>query len=163
MDDSAFQTYLIVCEVYVEPGNGRFVVDHKFIVDLIDARLVRYFGNESEIFIWKEIEILGKCCFTTVTISLMSKQKVFRFESAGKLREIEEACFIGCSFQALSIPQTVEVLGPVAFASGLLISPNPHNFRNLSLRGFHGIGLRIDSVQFEPDSNLRRIDPGCFQ
>jgi hypothetical protein len=66
------------------------------------------------------------------------------FESDSRLKLIESVCFRGCSFTSICIPQSVEVLGNGCFA------------------GFSGDDSQLETVAFEPDSHLKRIERTCF-
>jgi hypothetical protein len=85
-----------------DQNNLRFSIDRYFIVDKIENRLVRYFGDSVGIGIWQEIEILGEFCFAR------SKLESITFESKSRLTRIEDSCFSNCSLKSICIPQNVD-------------------------------------------------------
>jgi hypothetical protein len=48
--------------VSVESGNRQFNVDRDFLVDVVDSIVIRYFGQDGDAFVWKEVKVLGNSC-----------------------------------------------------------------------------------------------------
>jgi hypothetical protein len=65
IDGSAFRG-ITVLSVSIEPGNSRFVLEHDFLVDVIDHKLIRNLSTLCQITIPCEIEILARVVFLDV-------------------------------------------------------------------------------------------------
>jgi hypothetical protein len=119
--------------IIVDQNNHRFSIDRYFIVDKIENRLVRYFGDSVRIIIWKKVEIFGKSCFAS------SKLESITFESESRLTRIGHSCFSNCSLKSIIIPRNVEILPKSCFARS-----------------------QMKSITFESESRLTRIEDSCF-
>jgi hypothetical protein len=120
--------------ITVDQNNHRFLIDRHFVIDNIEMRLVRYFGDCAGVVIWKAVEILGQSCFAD------SKLELLTFESDSRLTRIEDSCFQNCSLKSICIPRHVEMLGKSCFAES-----------------------KLELLTFENDSRLTRIEDSCFQ
>jgi hypothetical protein len=78
--------------IAVDANNSHFSIDHNFVVDKIEMRVVRYFGESKKIYIWKEIKILGTQCFAGC-----KEFGSITFEKESRLSRIEDSCFSNCS------------------------------------------------------------------
>jgi hypothetical protein len=97
--------------VDIDPANLCYQLRFDFIVDCRTAKLVRYFGTESEILIRDEIEQIGEYCFEECN-SVSS----IVFGADSKLFHFEENAFSACrGLLSLSIPMAVEVIDDTCF------------------------------------------------
>jgi hypothetical protein len=125
LDSSAF---LGVSEISIsiEPGNLHLAVRSDFVLDSSGARLIRYFGDESDVIVPFYVETLSLSCFSYChSLSSVS------FENDSKLRRIESDAFSHSTLKSIIISQNVEFIDGSAFSTiaALLISidtDNPH-------------------------------------
>jgi hypothetical protein len=115
--------------VTVDPGSRFFRVCGEFVVDISGVRLVRYFGNEREVAIWRDVEEVSMACFN----GCESISSVI-FEPGCKVRRFGVFAFAGCSsLHSICIPASVETierecfsrcwkLSDVTFESGCRVS-----------------------------------------
>jgi hypothetical protein len=115
--------------ITVDVKNVCFSIDRYFVVDNREKGLVLYFGESSGVYIWKEIEVLGKSCFACSNLETVT------FESESRLTRIEESCFEKCSMKSICIPRNVEILGKSCFYSS-----------------------KLESFTFESESRLTRME-----
>jgi hypothetical protein len=123
-------------EICIESGNPFFRVSWPFLLDFEGSRIVRYFGDETEVTIPRDIETLGSSSFSCCDISTI------RFESMSKLSLIDRNTFSFCQYlQSISIPSSVTILHASCFA----------------------ICSLLQIVSFEPDSQLVSIGDSAFR
>jgi hypothetical protein len=181
IDGSAFigikQNY-----VSIESGQKRFAISKKFLVDIIDHRLIRNFSSLSCVTILSDIEIFGSNCF-----SFCKSLSSISFESNSRLTRIESKAFRRSSLQSIVIPRNVEILGSSCFkwcesfssisfeSNSRLIRIESKAFRYSSLqsieipRNVEIIGLlcfsdckSLLSISFESNSRLKRLESQVF-
>jgi hypothetical protein len=181
-----------ITKISIESGNSRFAVIDDFLVDITEAKLIRYFGSSPVIIVSRAIEIIGRHCFGHCK-SLSS----LTFEPGSKLTQIERAALLGCSsLKSIVIPASVTtIMGTSVSGSGIrhisVEEGNAHfcvighfllSFARTSLIAFFGITATVtvdrkiqvlcdccfagrdtlSRVEFESDSELRRIEWGAF-
>jgi hypothetical protein len=119
--------------ITVDAKNSRFLIDRDFVIDKLEMRVVRYFGESVRVYIWKEFRILGNLCF-----SLCQLESII-FESGSRQTRIDESCFKDCSLKSICIPRNAEIIGKSCFYVS-----------------------KLESITFEKESCLTRIDESCF-
>jgi hypothetical protein len=126
-----------ISSIRIEDGNSNFHVVGPFLFDYARTSLLRFFGQDPEVFtIDQSIEIIGALCFSH-SKSLWG----ISFEAGSRLRRIEEGAFEMCSsLKSITIPASVEILGTKCFCE----------CRSLL------------TVLFESHSQLRRIEDEAF-
>jgi hypothetical protein len=101
-------------------------------------------NHGTRICIPRNVEMLGKSCFAGDYTKANSLESII-FESDSRLTRIEDSCFKCCSLKSMCIPRNVEMLGKLCFAGDY------EKFNSL------------ESITFENDSRLIRIEDSCFQ
>jgi hypothetical protein len=99
-----------VKSVTISRENPFFFVKRMMVMDKNDKKLIRYFGSESQVFIKREIEVIGEFCFCRCR----SVCEVI-FEEGSRLRQIEESAFDGSGLTKIRIPSSVEAIGQFCF------------------------------------------------
>jgi hypothetical protein len=123
-------------DIRVERNSQSFSVLGRFLVDLGQRSVVRYFGEDSLVTVPKGIAVLSAFSFRGCEFV-----KEIRFEMDSRVCEIGSAGFSECrSLTSICIPNTVEVIGSNCF--------------------WHCDSLC--EVMFESPSKLRRIESGGF-
>jgi hypothetical protein len=82
--------------------------------EIADSRFVCYRGSSQSVVIPKDIEILGKSCFSK------SRLESIIFKNESRLTRIEDSCFSRCSLKSISIPRNIEILGKSCFCASRL-------------------------------------------
>jgi hypothetical protein len=124
-------------EILVENGNRHFAVRRSFLVDLQGIRIVRYFGQGSEVAVPDVIETIGlysfEGCDVLVSVS---------FGTSSRLSRIEAHAFFDCSALTwICIPSSVTSLALACFG------------RCSSLR----------AIAFRSDSKLATLGDSTFE
>jgi hypothetical protein len=142
IDGSAFNyTQIRAWSISIDPANRRFVVDRSFLIDVIDAVAVRYFGLDDEVVLWKEIQIVGHWCFCRSSIKHIS------FESESKLMQIEEFCLYGCArLERLDIPRSVVRVDQLGDVRTFIVAES-ESYHVLNRRRCH---LMMYGLELEP-------------
>jgi hypothetical protein len=91
-------------------GNSFFILENNVMYSKDGKRLIRYFGGGNEFTIKKNVEIIGKECFSHCE-SLCE----VRFETGCKVREIGRSAFCRSGLKSVKIPSSVEILGKSCF------------------------------------------------
>jgi hypothetical protein len=99
-----------------QSANRRFHASDEFLIDLIEFRLVRYFGKSTEVVISRSIQIFDDSCFAN------SKLERLSFESDSKLVRIEDRCFYRCPMKVIWIPRHVDLIAGSAFEESAIES-----------------------------------------
>jgi hypothetical protein len=121
--------------IIVQDGNKRFGTEGKFFIDLVEAKVIRFYAvTRRSAVVPNTIRILGSCCFSWTQMESLG------FESECQVKQIEESCFTQSSLKAICIPRSVEVIGKRAFSR---------------CRG-------LEVLTFETQSKLKRLDDECF-
>jgi hypothetical protein len=129
--------------VSLEPGNKTFILENRFLIDVLHHVLIRNFSTSSKSEIVNRIEILGLFSFSDCT-SLSS----FTFESTACLTRIEVQTFSNSPLQSILLAGSVEILGSKCFSScESLSSITSESISRL---------IRIESEAFS-NSSLRSI------
>jgi hypothetical protein len=110
IDSSAF-TGVQLSSIWIESRNETFVVEYRFVIDVMHHKLILNLVQSSEKLIPNSVEILGSGCFSSCK-SLSS----ITFESGSRLTRIESAASRGSSLQSIIIPSSVEVLRSKCFS-----------------------------------------------
>jgi hypothetical protein len=100
-----------VKEVSICRENPFLVHDELFIKSYDKKVLIRYIGNDSEIMIGREVEIISKGCFKGCESILEVK-----FERGSKLERIESYAFYGIALERIQIPMSVDFIGNDCFS-----------------------------------------------
>jgi hypothetical protein len=129
--------------------NRRFYASDEFLVDLIQFRLVRYFGKSTEVALARSIRILDSLCFAN------SKLERLSFESDSKLVRIDDRCFYRCPMKVIWIPRHVDFIAGSAFQESAIESIffEPVNQRFVFQEGF-----LIDRIESRIVRCLNRSD-----
>jgi hypothetical protein len=90
----------------------------------------------------RSVVVLGRSAFEDVVVDILV------FESESRLRQIADFCFAGSTLTSICIPKSVEFIGKFCFNAGW----GQHTDRS----------NRIETVTFEPGSQLKRIEESCF-
>jgi hypothetical protein len=110
MDGSAFLGCPLEA-IDIDPGNLRFIVRGNTLVTSDGTEIVRSFGDEREIFVGSEVEVLQKLCFE----SSRHLTKLI-FESVSKLRKICRSALSDCdSLRRIVVPASVTEIEESAF------------------------------------------------
>jgi hypothetical protein len=130
----------------IDPANSVFSYHNDFLRQWIGPclKLSRYCGRDHNIFIPKEIGILGHYCFKDTKITTIT------FEDGSTLREILGACFMGTHIAEIEIPRTCRRLGASAFSTKSRIVSQPLPARPLA------------KITFCAVSELETIAERCF-
>jgi hypothetical protein len=116
----------------VHPDNPRFLFDRNCLVDVIDTKLVRFFGGK--LTIWDEIKIIGRSAFAGVKVD---NNMAFGLRSQTNM--FEEQCFYQSALKSIEIPSLMQVLPKSCFQ-----------------------GAKVAGLTFRDDCALLRIDHLCF-
>jgi hypothetical protein len=119
--------------ISVDPNNHWFSIDRDFLIDIVNMRLIRYFGSSNSVSIWNDIKTLGVLCFSDPQLKSIS------FGSESKLTRIEELCFSFCSLKRICIPDNIEILRARCFQNA-----------------------KLEQLIFGRESRLTRIEKLCF-
>jgi hypothetical protein len=167
--------------VTIDPTNQHFVVCCGFILSFDQKTLVRYLGNDDSLVVPQNIEEIGRDCFCGCeSVSSVA------FANDPQLRRIESKAFALCRIAEMTIPKTVESIGPQSFCSQTLSSISfesdsvlrhigaeafsqssiisiviPRSVECLGQKCFASCGP-LKSVAFEPNSLLEQIEPEAF-
>jgi hypothetical protein len=99
-----------VKEVSICRENPFFVNDELFIKSYDKKVLIRYIGDDSEIVIGREVEIISTGCFYNCESFCE-----ITFEFGSKLQRIETQAFYGTNLKMIHIPSSVECIGDECF------------------------------------------------
>jgi hypothetical protein len=100
-----------ISEVIVASDNPHFKVRGQFLLSGDGTSVIRYFGRDSEVEVFREIRTLG-----TFSFGGCSDLRNVTFERKSELRRIEYAAFFHCSsLQSLFIPSFVDTIDADAF------------------------------------------------
>jgi hypothetical protein len=179
-------------EIIVADDNPNFKSRGSFLLNSDGTSLIRYFGCDSHVEIFREITVLCERSFLQC-----SELREVGFESNSKLLRIESFAFVQCSsLQSIVIPSFVDSIDGSAFMrSGIremIVAPDNSHFKvcdqflcnhnGTSLVRYFGLDstVKIDSqieifspesfacctgqtvVEFESGARLRRIQPAAF-
>jgi hypothetical protein len=98
-------------EVRVSPENHHFRVRGTFLVTHNGSEIVRYFGQDREVLVGKEVKVLGKSCFE----GCHHIDGVIFAKGSG-LQRIDAAALRGCtSLTAIAIPASVQIIQEASF------------------------------------------------
>jgi hypothetical protein len=97
--------------ILVADGNEHFCVEDRFLIEIPQRRLVRYFGTDLAIIVPNDFTVLGNSCFcrcpTVMSIS---------FEPQSRLVEIEGYALYDTEVRSVTIPHSVERINGSAFS-----------------------------------------------
>jgi hypothetical protein len=145
-------------DIQIESGSPYFQRTGNFIRDFDDLRLVRYFGQESEITIDNAIEVIGTYCFGYCC----SIEKV-QMESDCRVSSIEEGAFAKCfSLTSITISSSVTSLGKSVFFDSDLETVSfaqDSRLRDLGETAF-SMCENLKSIALPPSVEI--IGPFCF-
>jgi hypothetical protein len=98
-------------EIGVAAGSQKLIVEGNQLLVSGGTEAVRYLGRELDIFVPKNVEILGKSCFQGC-----NHIERILFENGSQLRTICRCALASCeSLKEIWIPASVEVIGDSAF------------------------------------------------
>jgi hypothetical protein len=179
---SGFVTYRRI-QIEIESGNPFFRVVGDFVMDSNSQKIVRYFGNDSEIDIPDSVETIGEDSFSNCRSAVhflfgvnskLSSIEYRSFTECGLLQsiyipslvtQIPDWCFHLCrSLRAVSFASDphVRAFGSLSFSeSGLESISLPSTITLLGGACFEGCG-RLAIVMFPADSKLVRIESRAF-
>jgi hypothetical protein len=95
----------------IATGNESFIARGKTLLTSDGPRIVRYFGSQREIFVWKDVEVLEKSCFES-----FAHMTQLSIESGSKLRRIGPSALSGCELlRSIVVPIPVSEIEEFAF------------------------------------------------
>jgi hypothetical protein len=179
-------------EIVVSPANCRFKVRDPFLLNHDGTEVIRYFGRDSCLEIFREVRILCRNAF-----SGCDTVQTVTFEPDSKLHRIESNAFSRCaSLRWICIPSSVDIIDGIDLAKNQIhqitvAADNPLfrvsddfllNHDGTSLLQYFGSDSTITipreitvsgrnlfryhfglrRVTFLPGSGLRRIESGAF-
>jgi hypothetical protein len=179
-------------EIIVADENPNFKARGSFLMNCDGTSLIRYFGLDSHVEIFRDITVLCQQSFAQC-----SELREVRFESNSKLRRIESFAFSHCSsLQSIVIPSFVDTIAGNAFLQSgireiIVADDNPNfkdrgsfllNYDRTSLIGYFGRDSHVEifreitvlcqqsfadcselrEVGFESNSKLLRIESLAF-
>jgi hypothetical protein len=128
--------------VSIEIGNAIFKIEHTFLLDIVNHRLIRDFSSSSSFNVCADIEILGSSCFSHC--QLLSS---LLFESNSRFIRIESSAFYRTSLESMESPRNVQFIDGSRFCgtscNHVLIEVEHERFAT-------GNDFRIDFVILHP-------------
>jgi hypothetical protein len=98
-------------QIYIDPGNRRFVIRENALLTSDGKEIVKYLGQEREVFVPSEVEELRRSCFES--LQCLTELK---FESESQLRKICRSALSGCeSLRCIIVPASVTEIEEFAF------------------------------------------------
>jgi hypothetical protein len=103
--------------ISIDPDNLHFAVRSNFVFDSSLTRLIRYFGQESDVIIPSYVEVLCSSCFSHFhSISSIS------FEKGSTLARIEYRAFAHSSLCWIDGPGSIRFIAEDAFPDGCIVN-----------------------------------------
>jgi hypothetical protein len=146
-----------VKEVSICNENPFFVQDELFLKSIDKKVLIRYNGDNSNIVIGHEVEIISVACFREY-----SSLYAIIFESGSQLQRIEECAFRWTGVKMIQIPSSVEFIGANCFRQCHslceVLFESGSKLHRIEESAFHETGVKM--IQIPP--SVEFIGENCF-